>query len=389
MTEARHGTQWRFPAVFMRGGTSKGLFFRGGVLPAEGAERDRVLIRALGGGDPYGSEIDGLGGATSSTSKAVIVSPSARPGFDVDYQFAQVGVTAPGVDWTGSCGNLAAAVGPFAIDEGLVLPASDMTTVRIWQQNTSKAIVAHVPTHDGTAATDGDFLIDGVPYPGARIRLDFMDPGGSMTARLFPTGNVTDELTVPGLGPIRATLIDASNPCVFVAAADLGLAGTELPAQLNSDSVLLARLESVRVSAAVVMGLADTAAEATSRYPANPKLALVSPPATHVTSAGRTLQQSDVDVVARMLSMGRVHHALPGTGGIALAVAVLVHGTIPSLAATPPAGDAVRIGHSSGAISVAAEVSCAAGDWMVSRATVWRSARRLMDGAVLVPVSGS
>ena len=216
MSEAGGSAQRRFRAAFMRGGTSKGLFFGAGVLPDDPAERDRVLIRAIGGGDPYGSEIDGLGGATSSTSKAVIVSPSDRAGYDVDYLFAQVGITAAAVDWTGSCGNLAAAVGPFAIEEGMVPAAGGLTTVRIWQQNTSKAIVAHVPTQAGRVVTEGDFRIDGVPYPAAKIRLDFVDPGGSMTGRLLPSGNVVDELEVRGVGSVTATLIDAANPCVLV-----------------------------------------------------------------------------------------------------------------------------------------------------------------------------
>ena len=382
---ASGSAQWRFPAVFMRGGTSKGLFFRGGVLPADPAERDRVLIRALGAGDPYGAEIDGLGGATSSTSKAVIVSRSARPGFDIDYLFAQVSVASPAVDWAGSCGNLAAAVGPFAIEEGLAGASGELTRVRIWQQNTGKQIVAHVPTRDGGVLSEGDFLIDGVPYPAARIRLDFVDPGGSMTGRLLPTGRPADELDVPGVGIIPATLIDASNPCVFVPAAALGFGGTELPGQLNGDPAALARLEAVRAEAAVLMGLAASPEEATARHPANPKVALVSPPRAYATSSGRSVGQSDVDIVVRMLSMGRLHHAVPGTGGIALAVAVLIPGTTPSLAAAGPAGDVVRIGHSSGVLPVAAEVGRPAGEWAVNRATVWRSARRLMEGTVLVP----
>jgi 2-methylaconitate isomerase len=379
------GVQWRFPAVFMRGGTSKGLFFRGGVLPDDPAERDRVLIRALGAGDPYGTEIDGLGGATSSTSKAVIVSRSARPRFDVDYLFAQVSVASPTVDWAASCGNLAAAVGPFAIQEGLASASGELTRVRIWQQNTAKEIVAHVPTLEGGTLPEGDFLIDGVPYPAARIRLDFIDPGGSVTGRLLPTGRPADELAVPGIGTVPATLIDASNPCVFVPASALGFGGTELPGQINADPAALGRLEAVRAEAAVLMGLAASPEEATARHRANPKVALVSPPTGYTASSGRSVGQSDVDVVVRMLSMGRVHHAVPGTGGIALAVAVRIPGTTPSLAAAGRTGDVVRIGHSSGVLPVAAEVERPEGEWEVHRATVWRSARRLMEGTVLVP----
>jgi len=379
------GGQWRFPAVFMRGGTSMGLFFRGGVLPADPAERERVLIRALGAGDPYGTEIDGLGGATSSTSKAVIVSRSARPGFDVDYLFAQVNVASPTVDWAASCGNLAAAVGPFAIQEGMASTSGELTRVRIWQQNTAKEIVSHVPTSDGDVLSEGDFLIDGVPYPAARIRLDFIDPGGSVTGRLLPTGRPADELAVPGVGTVPATLIDASNPCVFVPAAALGFDGTELPGQINADPAALARLEAVRAEAAVLMGLAASAEEATARHPANPKIALVSSPSLYTASSGHSVGQTDIDIVVRMMSMGRLHHAVPGTGGIALAVAALIPGTTPSQAATAQEGDIVRIGHSSGVLPVAAEVGRPAGQWEVSRATVWRSARRLMEGTVLVP----
>lgn len=385
MSEAGGSAQRRFRAAFMRGGTSKGLFFGAGVLPDDPAERDRVLIRAIGGGDPYGSEIDGLGGATSSTSKAVIVSPSDRAGYDVDYLFAQVGITAAAVDWTGSCGNLAAAVGPFAIEEGMVPAAGGLTTVRIWQQNTSKEIVAHVPTQAGRVVTEGDFRIDGVPYPAAKIRLDFVDPGGSMTGRLLPSGNVVDELEVRGVGSVTATLIDAANPCVLVAASDLGCTGTELPSQLNGDGEVLARFEAIRASAAVAMGLAASVEEATRDHPANPKVAMVAAPCSHRAAGGRQIGQTDVELVVRMLSMGRVHHALPGTGGVAVAVATLVPDTVPFRAAAKPAEGLVRIGHSSGVISVSADVGRARDGWVARRATVWRSARRLMEGSVLVP----
>jgi 2-methylaconitate cis-trans-isomerase PrpF len=372
--------------VFFRGGTSKGLFFREGVIPADPDERDRVLLRALGGGDVYGSEIDGLGGGTSSTSKAVIVSPSARDGFDVDYLFAQVSVTTATVDWTGSCGNLAAAVGPFAIDEGLVAATGDLTRVRIWQQNTSKEILAHVPTSGGAVLSDGDFNLDGIPYPAAKIRLDFVDPGGSMTGRLLPSGNVVDELDVPGSGVVTVTMIDAGNPCVFVAAAAVGLSGVELPNEVNSDAATLARLESIRASAAVAMGLAPRADVATREYPANPKVAVTSPPRSHTVSGGRSVDSSEIDLVVRMLSMGRVHHALPATGSTAAALAALIPGTVPNrVARAPQAGGLVRIGHSSGVIPLEAELVDADGVWDARRVTVWRSARRLMEGSVLVP----
>ena len=245
--------------------------------------------------------------------------------------------------------------------------------------------MAHVPTADGRVVTEGNFRIDGVPYSAAKIRLDFIDPGGSMTGQLLPSGDVVDELTVPGVGSYMATLIDAANPCVFVAAADLGFTGVELPNQLNADSQALARLEAIRASAAVAMGLAANTGEATRDYPANPKLAMVSPPSAHHAAGGRRIERSDVELVVRMLSMGRVHHALPGTGGVALAIAALIPGTVPYQVAAKPADGLVRIGHSSGVISVAADIENISGEWVASRATVWRSARRLMEGSVLVP----
>jgi 2-methylaconitate isomerase len=377
----------RLPAVFLRGGTSKGLFFREGVLPADPAERDRVLLRALGGGDRFGSEIDGLGGATSSTSKVVVVSPSRREGFDVDYLFAQVAVTTPTVDWSGSCGNLASAVGPFAIDEGLVTATGDPTMVRIWQQNTSKEIIAHVPTSGGHVVTEGDFYLDGVPYPAARIRLDFMNPGGSMTGRLLPTGHLVDAIDVKGIGMVRTTMLDAGNPCVFVAARDLGFSGVELRSALNADADALRRLEAVRAQAAVVMGLAPSADVASRDHQANPKVAIVCPPRPHTVSGGRAIEAAEVDLVTRMVSMGLVHHAMPATGSTALALAALIPGTVPYEAAGNPADGLVRIGHSSGIIPVEAELEGTEGNWNAKRVTVWRSARRLMEGVVLVPAA--
>ena len=270
----RRGQQLRLPAVFMRGGTSKGLFFQGDVLPGEAAERDRILTRALGGGDPFRRQIDGLGGATSSTSKAVVVSRSTRPGFDVDYLFAQVGVESAQVDWQGSCGNLAAAVGPFAIEEGLVAALEGETLVRIWQVNTGRGIVAHVPTSGGHPRVEGAFRLDGVPHPGAEIRLDFMDPGGGLCGRLLPTGAVTDRLDVPGMGSVEVTLVDAGNPCVFVAAAAVERAGTELPDAINADPKALERLEAIRSAGAVMMGLAESARQATAERPSVPKVAI-------------------------------------------------------------------------------------------------------------------
>jgi 2-methylaconitate cis-trans-isomerase PrpF len=316
------------------------------------------------------------------------VSPSTRDGFQVDYLFAQVGVTLPFVDWTGSCGNLAAAVGPFAIDEGLVIAQGEMTTVRIWQQNTSKEIIASVPTADESVVVDGDLLLDGLPYPAAAIRLDFLDPGGAITGKLLPTGNPADMLEVADVGVFQVTMLDAGNPCVFVAASDLGLSGVELPSQLNSDPNTLGRLEAIRAHAAVAMGIAQSAQEATRACPANPKVAMVCSPRTHTTSSGRMLEESTVDLVVRMLSMGKLHHAVPATGAMAVALAARIEGSVPYRAArASDHGAPVCIGHSSGMISVEVEVARRDGRWEADRVTFWRSARRLMEGSVLVPRS--
>jgi 2-methylaconitate isomerase len=388
------GGQIRLPAVMMRGGTSKGLFFRGGVLPEEVAERDRVLLRALGGGDRFGSEIDGLGGATSSTSKAVVVSPSERSGSDVDYLFAQVGVRETHVDWSGSCGNLAAAVGPFAIDEGLVGSVSGTAVVRIWQVNTQKEIVAHVPTENGAALCVGDFSIDGVPYPSAPIQLDFVDPGGSVTGTLFPTGRAVDRLEIDNGGVVEATLVDAGNPCVFVEAAPLGLSALEPATELNADGALLERLERIRASAAVAMGLAPTARDAMVTSPVNPKIAVVARATAYIASDGRRVAADDVDVVIRMLSMGRFHHALPGTGGVAAGAAALVPETMVGRAVGQlrasddvAAATTVRIGHGAGVVPLAIKLGASGDAVVVEQVTVWRSARRLMEGGILVPLA--
>jgi 2-methylaconitate cis-trans-isomerase PrpF len=394
-TLTARGGQIHLSAVMMRGGTSKGLFFRGGVLPEDAAERDRVLLRALGGGDRFGSEIDGLGGATSSTSKAVVVSPSERPGSDVDYLFAQIGIREARVDWSGSCGNLAAAVGPFAIDEGLLGSVSDTTVVRIWQVNTQKEIVAHVPTEDGAALYVGDFSIDGVPYPSAPIQLDFIDPGGSITGTLFPTGRVVDLLEIDDDGSVEATLVDAGNPCVFVEAALLGLTALEPATELNANGAVLARLERIRGAAAVAMGLASSAADATITSPANPKIAVVARAASYTASDGRFVKADDADVVIRMLSMGRFHHALPGTGGVAAGAAALVpETTVARLVAELRASDqvagatTVRIGNGAGVVPLAIKLAGSGDAVVVEQVTVWRSARRLMEGGVLVPAAG-
>ena len=374
-------------ATLMRGGTSKGLFFLRGDLPAEPAARDALLLRAIGSPDPYGRHIDGLGGATSSTSKVVLVQRSAQSGCDVDYLFGQVAIEQPLIDWSGSCGNLAAAVGPFALHAGLVGGAPDdgRATVRIWQANLGQRIVAHVPMRGGRVQEMGDFALDGVPFAAAEIRLDFLDPAGGGGLPLLPTGRVRDTLDVPGLGPVEATLINAGNPTVIARAAALGLAGIELPRALNADAALLARCEAVRAQAAVAMGLAASAEQATRERPATPKLALVAPPAGYVASDGRAVAAAALDVLVRMVSMAQFHHALPGTGAIALAAAAALPGTL--LAPWRPAqGGGLRMGHPSGCIETEAEAGQdAGGAWQIRRVSVSRSARRLMTGQVWVP----
>ncbi|MFO1180500.1 2-methylaconitate cis-trans isomerase PrpF [Ottowia sp.] len=374
-------------ATLMRGGTSKGLFFLPSDLPADPAARDALLLRAIGSPDPYARHIDGLGGATSSTSKVVLVQRSAQSGCDVDYLFGQVAIDQPLIDWSGSCGNLAAAVGPFALHAGLVdgAPADGRATVRIWQANLGQRIVAHVPMQGGQVQEMGNFALDGVPFPAAEIRLDFLDPAGGGGLPLLPTGHVRDTLDVLGLGPVEATLINAGNPTVIVHAAALGLAGAELPRALNADAALLARCEAVRAQAAVAMGLATTPEQATRERPATPKLALVAPPAGYVASDGRAVAAGQMDMLVRMVSMAQFHHALPGTGAIALAAAAALPGTL--LAPWRPAhGGGLRMGHPAGCIETEAEAGQdAGGAWHIRRVSVSRSARRLMTGQVWVP----
>ncbi len=373
-------------AAWMRGGTSKGLFFRGDVLPADARARDRLMLRAIGSPDPFGRQMDGVGGATSSTSKVVIVSKSARPDCDVDYLFGAVAIDAPLIDYSGSCGNLVAAVGPFAIEEGLVAAHEGVTTVRIWQANTGKRIDAHVPVRDGAPVIEGDCRMDGVPFAGAEIRIDFLDPGGAHGGALLPTGRLVDALDVPGVGRIEATLLDAGNPTVFVRAADVGLTATELAPAVDGDAALLARLEAIRAHAAVAMRLAPDATSATRDRPATPKIAFVAAPASYVSSAGERVDAASIDLCARIVSMGRLHHAFTGTGSVALAAAAALPGTVPaSVARAVPPGTPLRIGHTSGRMEVGAVVARVAGGWHVERAVMRRTARRLMSGTVFVP----
>jgi len=383
-------TQLRIPAVYMRGGTSKGVFFVAGDLPSDPAERDRILLRVIGSPDRYGKQIDGMGGATSSTSKVVILSKSARPDCDVDYRFGQVDIHQSVVDWSGNCGNLSAAVGPFAISSGLVdIPADGTATVRIWQANIAKKIISHVPMHGGEVVELGDLELDGVAFPAAEIKLEFLDPAadeeGGEGGAMFPTGNKVDRLEVPGVGKVEATLINAGNPTIFIDANALGLKGTELQSDVNSKMELLALAEAVRSHGAVAMGLAGTAEEATAKRPHTPKLAFVAKPAGYTASDGKPVPASAINLLARIFSMGQLHHAMTGTGAVAIAAAAAIPGTLVYRVAPAGSDGSVRFGHPSGSLSVGAEAAEVAGKWTVKKVIMSRSARRLMEGFVRVP----
>ena len=391
--------QIKIPATYMRGGTSKGLFFNLEDLPSAaqqpGAARDALLLRALGSPDPYGKQIDGLGNATSSTSKAVILSKSSRAGHDVDYLFGQVSIDQPLVDWSGNCGNLSAAVGPCAIHMGLIdprrLPDNGWASIRIWQANIGKTILARVPMTDGQVQETGDFELDGVTFPAAEVQLEFVNPaadedgaGGAM----FPSGNVVDTLHVPGEAPLSATFINAGIPTIFLNAQDLGYTGTELQDAINGDPAALARFENIRAHGAVQMGLIPNIAEAAQRQH-TPKIAIVAPPASYTASSGKAIAAGDIDLLVRALSMGKLHHAMMGTAAVAIGTAAAVPGTLVNLAAGGEGGgtrEAVRFGHPSGTLRVGAEaVQDERGQWQVTTALMGRSARLLMVGWVRVP----
>ena len=390
-----HTPQIKIPATYMRGGTSKGVFFRLQDLPAAaqvpGQARDALLLRVIGSPDPYGKQIDGMGAATSSTSKTVILSKSERPGHDVDYLFGQVSIDRPFVDWSGNCGNLSSAVGPFAISNGLIdaahVPRDGVAVVRIWQANIGKTIVAHVPMTGGTVQETGDFELDGVTFPAAEVQLEFMDPaaeedgaGGAM----FPTGNLVDALEVPGLGTLQATMINAGIPTVFVNAEALGYTGTELQDAINGDAAALARFEAIRAHGALRMGLIRTLDEAASRQH-TPKVAFVAKPASYTASSGKAVAAGDIDLLVRALSMGKLHHAMMGTAAVALGTPTAIPGTLVNLAAGGGAREAVRFGHPSGTLRVGAQASQVEGEWQVTKAVMSRSARVLMEGWVRVP----
>ena len=387
--------QLRIPATYMRGGTSKGVFFRLQDLPAfaqaPGKARDALLVRVIGSPDPYGKQTDGMGGATSSTSKVVIISPASVPGHDVDYLYGQVPIDGDFIDWSGNCGNLSSAVGPFAIANGFLdparIPRDGLCTVRIWQANIGKTIVAHVPVRAGEVQESGDFELDGVTFPAAEIALEFLDPAdeGEDGGAMFPTGQLVDELEVPGLGRVRATLINAGVPMVFVEAATLGYDGTELQPAINEDKAALAKLEAIRAAGAVRMGLIDDVAQAAAR-PLTPKVAFVAPPKDYVASSGKPVAAADIALLARAISMGKLHHAMMGTASVAIATAAAVPGTLVTAAAGGGTRDVVRFGHPSGTLRVGADVRQVDGQWVATKAVMSRSARVLMEGTVRVPL---
>lgn len=389
--------QQKIAATYMRGGTSKGVFFRLQDLPAEaqvpGAARDALLLKVIGSPDPYGKQIDGMGGATSSTSKTVILSKSSRADHDVDYLFGQVAIDKAFVDWSGNCGNLSAAVGSFAIQAGLIdaarVPANGLATVRIWQANIGKTIIAHVPVVDRQVQEDGDFELDGVTFPAAEVQLEFLDPaaddadgGGAM----FPTGQLVDTLNVPGVGSFAATMINAGIPTIFVRAADIGYTGTELQDDINNDAAALARFETIRAYGALKMGLIKDIAEAATRAH-TPKIAFVSPAQSYTASSGKAVAADQVDLLVRALSMGKLHHAMMGTCAVAIGTAAAIPGTLVNEAAGGGALEAVRFGHPSGTLRVGAKAELVDGSWTVTKAIMSRSSRVLMEGWVRVPQS--
>ncbi|HHF2856276.1 2-methylaconitate cis-trans isomerase PrpF [Vibrio sp. D3] len=384
-------SQIKVPATYMRGGTSKGVFFNLEDLPQEaqvaGAARDKLLLRVIGSPDPYAKQIDGMGGATSSTSKTVIVSRSSRADHDVDYLFGQVSIDKPFVDWSGNCGNLSAAVGPFAIHAGLIpqdrIPENGIVTVRVWQVNISKTIFIHVPIVNGFVQETGEFELDGVTFPAAEIQVDFVDPSDG-EGSMFPTGNLVDDLVVPDVGTFNATFINAGIPTIFIDAESIGYQGTELQDDINNDDTALAMFESIRAHGALKMGLISDLEEAQTRQH-TPKIAFVSKPKSYLSSSGKAVNESDIDVLVRALSMGKLHHAMMGTAAVAIASAACVPGTLVNLAAGGGEKESVTFGHPSGTLKVGAQAKQAEQGWVVQKAIMSRSARILMEGFVRVP----
>ncbi|TON94429.1 2-methylaconitate cis-trans isomerase PrpF [Vibrio parahaemolyticus] len=384
-------SQIKVPATYMRGGTSKGVFFNLEDLPSEaqvaGEARDKLLLRVIGSPDPYGKQIDGMGGATSSTSKTVIVSRSSRDDHDVDYLFGQVSIDKPFVDWSGNCGNLSAAIGPFAIHAGLIpqdrIPENGIVTVRVWQVNISKTILVHVPIVNGFVQETGEFELDGVTFPAAEIQVDFVDPADG-EGSMFPTGNLVDDLVVPDVGTFNATFINAGIPTIFIDAESIGYQGTELQDQINNDDAALAMFESIRAHGALKMGLISELEEAQTRQH-TPKVAFVSKPKSYQSSSGKAVNESEIDVLVRALSMGKLHHAMMGTAAVAIASAACVPGTLVNLAAGGGEKESVTFGHPSGTLKVGAQTKQTEQGWVVQKAIMSRSARILMEGFVRVP----
>ncbi|HAS6241260.1 2-methylaconitate cis-trans isomerase PrpF [Vibrio vulnificus] len=384
-------SQMKVPATYMRGGTSKGVFFNLADLPPEaqvaGEKRDQLLLRVIGSPDPYGKQIDGMGGATSSTSKTVIVSKSSRADHDVDYLFGQVSIDKPFVDWSGNCGNLSAAVGPFVIHAGLIdekrIPQNGVVTVKVWQANIGKTIEVHVPIQHGLVQETGEFSLDGVTFPAAEIQVDFVDPADG-EGSMFPTGNLMDDLVVPGVGTFNSTLINAGIPTIFLDAEALGYSGTELQEQINNDEQALAKFETIRAYGALKMGLISSIDEAESRQH-TPKVAFVAKPKSYQASSGKVVEAGDVDLLVRALSMGKLHHAMMGTAAVAIGAAACVPGTLVNLAAGGGEKQAVTFGHPSGTLKVGAQAKATEQGWVVEKAIMSRSARILMEGFVRVP----
>ena len=386
--------QIRIPATYMRGGTSKGVFFKVSDLPERaqtaGSARDQLLLRVIGSPDPYGKQIDGMGAATSSTSKTVLLEKSQVPEHDVDYLFGQVSIDKAFVDWSGNCGNLTAAVGSFAISNGLIdasrIPENGLCTVRIWQKNIQKTIIAHVPITNGEVQETGDFELDGVTFPAAEVQIEFLDPAddGEDGGAMFPTGNVVDQLDVPDIGSFKATFINAGIPTIFLNASDIGYTGAELQDDINADPLALAKFEKIRAYGAVKMGLMSDISEAEQRQH-TPKIAFVAPPKTYVSSSGKAVNNSDVDLLVRALSMGKLHHAMMGTAAVAIGTAAAIPGTLVNIAAGGGEREAVRFGHPSGTLRVGAQAIFENEQWQVKKAIMSRSARVLMEGWVRVP----
>ncbi|MBG9994542.1 2-methylaconitate cis-trans isomerase PrpF [Pseudoalteromonas sp. NZS127_1] len=383
--------QIKVPATYMRGGTSKGVFFNLTDLPkpaqVAGEARDNLLLRVIGSPDPYAKQTDGMGGATSSTSKTVILSKSEQTDHDVDYLFGQVAIDKPFVDWSGNCGNLTSAVGAFAISNGLVdksrVPNNGVAIVRVWQANIKKSILVHVPMTNGEVQETGDFELDGVTFAAAEVKLEFIDPADGDGA-LFPTGNVVDDLEVPGVGTLKATMINAGIPTIFINATDIGYTGTELQDDINNDVAALKKLETIRAYGAVKMGLITNISEAQARQH-TPKVAFVASPLDYKASSGKLIEATNINLLVRAMSMGKLHHAMMGTAAVAIGTAAAIEGTLVNIAAGGGALSEVNFGHPSGTLKVGAEAKNNAGNWLVTKASMSRSARVLMEGVVRVP----